>query len=218
MRPRVVIHNAVSVNGVLSGFDIDLGLHYRLAGELGCDATLVGSGTILASPEGRSIDDPTEESTAASSATGSVLVVADGRGRVRCWSALQSAGYWKRYVSLATTSTPREHLEYLRRRGVSVIVAGDERIDFADALERLADASGITAVRVDSGGTLNGVLLRDGLVDELSVVVQPALTFASDAVPQFRSAEGMPSSVGLRLRGVEQFDGGEVWLRYDIVR
>jgi len=40
VRPRVVIHNAVSLNGVLSGFEIDLGLHYRLAGRLGCDATL----------------------------------------------------------------------------------------------------------------------------------------------------------------------------------
>ncbi|MEO0433105.1 MAG: dihydrofolate reductase family protein, partial [Cyanobacteria bacterium J06656_5] len=34
---------------------------------------------------------------------------------------------------------------------------------------------GVTVVRVDSGGTLNGVLLRAGLVDELHLLVHPTL-------------------------------------------
>jgi 2,5-diamino-6-(ribosylamino)-4(3H)-pyrimidinone 5'-phosphate reductase len=33
-------------------------------------------------------------------------------------------------------------------------------------------------VRTDAGGTLNGVLVRAGLVDELSVVVAPQLAGA----------------------------------------
>ena len=34
---------------------------------------------------------------------------------------------------------------------------------------------GVTVVRVDSGGTLNGVLLRAGLVDELHLLIHPTL-------------------------------------------
>jgi 2,5-diamino-6-(ribosylamino)-4(3H)-pyrimidinone 5'-phosphate reductase len=156
VRPRLVIHKAGSVNGRLSGWDIDLDLHYRLAGRLGCDATLVGSGTILASPEGQAVDDPAEAVRSPQPRSGPLLVIADSRGRVKCWSALQSAGLWKRFVSLASSTTPAGHLKYLRRRGVHVIIAGDDRIDFAEALERLSEAEGVLAVRVDSGGTLNG--------------------------------------------------------------
>jgi 2,5-diamino-6-(ribosylamino)-4(3H)-pyrimidinone 5'-phosphate reductase len=218
MRPRVVIHNAASVNGELSGYEIDLDLHYRLAGRLACDATLVGSRTILASPEGACVDDPSETVEGAPSDAGSVLVVADSKGRVRCWSALQSAGLWKRFVSIAAAVTPAEHLEYLRGRGVGVIVAGEEHVDFTEALARLGAAWGVTAVRVDSGGMLNGILVRDGLVDELSVVLQPALTFGDDPVPLVRPAPGIDPRVRLSLRDVERFDGGEVWLHYDVVR
>ncbi len=50
---RLIIHNAVSVDGRLTGFDVDLAQYYRLAGTWCEDATLCGSGTILAAPEGR---------------------------------------------------------------------------------------------------------------------------------------------------------------------
>jgi riboflavin biosynthesis pyrimidine reductase len=60
--------------------------------------------------------------------------------------------------------------------------------------------------------------LRDSLVDELSVVVQPTLAFGADYVPLFRPADGVPPAVRLSLREVERFDAGEVWLRYDVER
>ena len=50
---QVIIHNAVSIDGRLTGFEADLATYYRLAGMWQEDATLCGSGTILAAPEGR---------------------------------------------------------------------------------------------------------------------------------------------------------------------
>ena len=48
MLPRVVVHNAVSLDGKIAGFEVDLGIYYGLAGRWPADAILCGSGTILA--------------------------------------------------------------------------------------------------------------------------------------------------------------------------
>jgi 2,5-diamino-6-(ribosylamino)-4(3H)-pyrimidinone 5'-phosphate reductase len=208
----------MSVNGVLSGYGIDLGLHYRLAHRLGCSATLVGSGTILAAPEAALVDDPAEVAEVVPVEEGSLLVVCDSGGRVRCWSALQGAGLWKRFVSLATASTPAEHLDYLRGRGVGVAFAGQDRVDLSEALARLGEDWGVEDIRVDAGATLNALLLRDGLVDELSLVLQPGLTLGAGGVPLTLLSEGCRGDVRLSLRDVERFDAGEVWLHYDVLR
>lgn len=215
MRPRVIVHNGVSVNGMLTGFEVEMGLYYRLAGLLRCEADLVGADTILAAPEGRQVDDPSR-SCAPQTGPGSILVVPDSRGRVRCWGFLRDSGFWGRAVSLVTAATPREHLDYLERIGVETIQAGGERVDLAAALAELAVRFDVARLRTDSGGTLNGALLDAGLVDEVSLVVFPVAATGPDRVPLFRTAGAAP--VTLALTAEERFEGGEVWLRYDVVR
>ena len=51
MIPRVIIHNAVCVDGRIDNFDVDMGLYYELAKTWKEDATLVGSNTILKAEE-----------------------------------------------------------------------------------------------------------------------------------------------------------------------
>jgi 2,5-diamino-6-(ribosylamino)-4(3H)-pyrimidinone 5'-phosphate reductase len=58
-------------------------------------------------------------------------------------------------------------------RKIDYIVAGDDHVDLRLTLEELNARYGVRIVRVDSGGTLNGVLLRAGLVDEVSALINP---------------------------------------------
>lgn len=215
MRPHVILHNAVSVNGMLTGFDVNMELYYDLAGRLQCQADLVGSGTILAAPESAKTDDPTEEREDTTGA-GSILVIPDSRGAVKCWGFLQRSGFWSRFVSLVSASTPVEHIEYLKRRGVGVVVAGSQRVDLAVALEALAERYDVSRVRTDSGGRLNAALLANGLLDEVSLLVTPVVSTGSQKVPLFD--EEVATVCSLRLTHEERFVGGEVWLRYDVVR
>ena len=46
------------------------------------------------------------------------------------------------------------------------ILTGGDHVDFRAALEVLNSRDGVELIRVDSGGTLRGVLLREGVVDE----------------------------------------------------
>jgi diaminohydroxyphosphoribosylaminopyrimidine deaminase/5-amino-6-(5-phosphoribosylamino)uracil reductase len=55
-----------------------------------------------------------------------------------------------------------------------VVPDGNGRVDLAGLMRALA-ARGANEVHVESGGRLNGALLRAGLVDEFLVYIAPAL-------------------------------------------
>jgi 2,5-diamino-6-(ribosylamino)-4(3H)-pyrimidinone 5'-phosphate reductase len=123
-------------------------------------------------------------------------VVPDSRGRIRCWNALRACGYWRDVLALTCATTPSAYLSYLEDMGVRHVAAGDNRVDLRAALEWLADNLSARVVRVDSGGVLNGALLRAGLVDEVSVLVDPTLVGGLTPRSLFR-AEDLTSPEGV---------------------
>ncbi len=50
MKPRIILHNAVSADGRMDWFEANLETYYELAGRFDEDVTLSGSGTMLQSP------------------------------------------------------------------------------------------------------------------------------------------------------------------------
>ena len=55
------------------------------------------------------------------------------------------------------------------------IVSYEQKIDLADLMQKLRKDYGVLKLTVQSGGTLNTVLVRESLVDRVLVVVAPAL-------------------------------------------
>ncbi len=218
MRPYVVIHSQVSVDGRIDWFPADAGLYYQLASRWKEDATLAGTDTLIAAAV-QSGEEPTEQDTSAASRGGPLLVVPDSRGRMKHWEALLSAPYWRGGLALCTRATPKKHLEYLGEIGVESMIVGDDRVDLGEALERLSHTHGVKTVRVDSGGTLNGVLLREGLADEVSVLVSPYLVGGVTPKSLFRAPDLTEAAdvIGLRLSSVEELRDGVVWLRYEVL-
>jgi len=220
MLPRVILHNALSVDGRMDWVTPDLGQFYDLASRFAEDATLVGSNTVLtamgdADEEEASL--PTEEG---SSDTRPLLVIPDSRGRVRNWQYLRKQPYWRAAVALCSRSTPEEYLRYLREQHVDCITTGDDHADLRTALEELNARYGVKTVRADCGGTLNGALLRAGLVDEISILIDPILIGGNAPrylfqAPDLTSAEGV---IRLKLAHVEKLKADTLWLRYEIVR
>lgn len=223
MRPRVILHNSASLDGRVDfGVGFDLGVHYEAFGALGGEAHLVGSGTILAMPaaeqEGAPEDGPDDPPPPVESGRtdgGGLLVVADGRGRVRRWTSLRGAGLWTRFAALVHRGTPAEYLAHLARRGVEAIVAGNARVDLAAALELLAGRLGVRTVGADAGPTLNGALLSAGLVDEVSLLVHPSIAGAeAPGAVLYAPPLGGANAVRLRLTHLERLRDNVVHLRY----
>ncbi|HEY3296338.1 MAG TPA: RibD family protein [bacterium] len=214
MLPKIVLHNIVSLDGRIDGFTPDVGLFYELAGTWKEDATLAGSETILASPSAANVDDPRKVTPRASGAHDErpLLVIPDSRGRVRCWEHLLKQSYWRGGVALMSMATPPAHCEYLSKKNVVCVIAGKEQVDLKSALETLHDLYGVRTVRVDSGGVLNGILLREGLVDEISLLISPVLA-GDGARALFRTVH---SELPVTLTHSEKLPGGVVWVRYRV--
>ena len=67
-----------------------------------------------------------------------------------------------------------EYLAHLREKEISYIVI-DDATDLRTGLEAVGREFGIRSVSVQGGGILNGALLSEGLIDELSLVVYPGI-------------------------------------------
>ncbi len=214
MPPRVLVHTAVSLDGRTAGFDVDMGQFYGVVAGWGADCMLTGADTIVQAPE-YVPDDPGAPAPEVAATARQILAVVDSRGRVRNWRALKSFGqFWRDPVALVSRATPGAYIDEVGRAGCDALVAGDERVDLRAALELLASARGVTRVRVDSGGALSGALLREGLVHEVSLMVQP-LVVGGDASAFDWGAGGARDSA-FTLADVQRLDGGVVWLRYEV--
>jgi len=220
MKPYIVIFNAASLDGRLTGFNADLGLYYGLVAEWKEDATLVGSQTILAAGEQMPAEGDEPLTVPEKDPSLPLLVVPDSRGMIRSWSYLRIQPYWRDVVVLCSRSTPETYLEGLRMQSIHHLITGEEHVDLQAALEELNTRFGVKVVRVDSGGILNGLLLQAGLVDEISLLLHPAIVGDQGTVPFVQWPEGYApaGAFELRLKHCEKVGEQAIWVRYEVVR
>lgn len=214
-RPSVTVHNTVSADGRLTGFPVDLGLHYETVATFGHDAVLTGATTLLAAASAQGIDltgdDDEPGQPMPHDDPRPWLVIVDSRGRLPRLAWLRRQPYWRDVLVLCSQATSTSHLQRLHRHYVEHLVVGADRVDLPAALHLLAERYGIRTLGVDTGGALNGALMRAGLVDELSLVVAPRLAGDAATVPL---CTGPGPAVPLELVAVQGLRDGHLWLRY----
>lgn len=142
-------------------------------------------------------------------------VVVDAQGKI-AWGMRDIDG--DPIVVLLTTNVTDSHLAGLREDGVSYIFAGHDDVDFRVALETLNAELGIKRVLLEGGGGVNGSVLAAGLVDELSLLICPAVDGSRESPSVFDvdgQADALPVTQ-MSLLSCQQMDDGFVWLRYRI--
>jgi 2,5-diamino-6-(ribosylamino)-4(3H)-pyrimidinone 5'-phosphate reductase len=218
MLPRVVLHVEASLDGRIDHIRPDVGRYYSLASRFHEDAILTGVDTLLQSADLPAEDDWEPPTPQAIGGGGPWFVVTDSRCRFDRWNWLRKQPYWRDAVALVAEASPAKGLGRLAAKGVPTIVCGGQRVDLRTALQTLAADFDVRTVRVDSGGALSGTLVRAGLVDEVSVLLEPVLVGGVTPRTFLRGPDPASADdvVRLRLLKVEQFDDGLVWLRYDV--
>ncbi len=225
MLPHVIIHNAVSVDGRIEWFQADVRQFYELAAYWKEDATLAGTDTLLkAYPEEKIMPEDKEafeHIKAKPDDTRPLLVVPDSRGRLRhVLHILRHEPYWRDMLMLVSRSTPPAYLNYLTERQINYIRSGDDHVDYKMALEELNSRYKVNVVRLDSGGTLNGILLRAGLVNEVSVLIHPSIVGGTAPRSIFRAPDLIAASgvIPLKLIRLEQLPDDLIWIRYEVLK
>lgn len=120
-------------------------------------------------------------------------------------------------IVLLGSGVPDSHLAELAGDGVSYLVSQAPTLDLAAMLDELGRAFGIGRLLLEGGAGANGALLAAGLVDELSLVVAPALDGRPgiDAIVQDGPA-GLAGKIELSLISCEPAGHGTLHLRYAV--
>jgi riboflavin biosynthesis pyrimidine reductase len=121
-------------------------------------------------------------------------------------------------VAVLTEKVSNSHLMGLRQDRVSYMFAGKQDLDLGLALDILNRELGIQRLLLEGGGVTNGAFPRAGLIDELSLVIFPAVDGAKGAPCVFDSGDdeaGAPAQLcSMTLESSQVLEGGAVWLRY----
>lgn len=227
MKPHLIVHMATSIDGrtLPSRWRPRreaTSLYDRVHEQLNGDAWMVGrvTGQEFAKKNAypaQTTETFPRESWIAQRHAKSYGIVLDPRGKV-AWGRSDIGG--DPIVVVLTEQVPDAHLAGLRADGVSYVFAGRSELDIASALQTLNRELGVRRILLEGGGITNGAFLRARLVDEISVLLCPFVDGAPGAPALFdarRADEAETVSVrNIELKGSEVFEGGVVWLHYQV--
>lgn len=119
-------------------------------------------------------------------------------------------------IEILTASTQAAYKAYLRKTGVSYIIAGEKSLDCGTAMKKLYELFHIEKVLICGGGMVNWSFLQAGMVDELSLFLAPVTDGSYGTASLFTQipslTEGKP--VEFQLREVEKTGDGGLRLNY----
>jgi|SRR5450756_995303 len=144
-------------------------------------------------------------------------VVLDTHGKI-AWGRSDIGG--DPIVVVLAETVSDAHLAGLRGEGVSYFFAGRSELDLALVLDVLNRELGVKRLLLEGGGGSNGAFLRAGLIDELDLILCPAVDGAKGAPSVFDSPEaeaGHPAPItAMALESSRVLEDGAMLLRYRI--
>ena len=219
-KPYVICHMMASIDGRIDCAmteQIEGNSYYETLELLNTDATIEGKTTAVMHYAEKGVFD-----SAGSPVVGKEEVFRSHEGH-RWEAVVETRGslLWPESdtpdrLCIVSQQTSRAYLDYLHQRGISYIVTGQEYVDLARSIVIMQREFGVERIGVVGGGHINGSFLREDLLDEVSMVIGPAI----DGREGFCSAfDGIEASherpFKLHLKSVRQMDDGCVWLRYN---
>lgn len=140
-------------------------------------------------------------------------VIVDTKG-VLLWNDDANAN--KPHLIIMSEQANREYLQYLDSKHISWIAVGEQHVDLTKASEILADEFGVERMAIVGGGHINGAFLDSGLTDEISLLIGLGIDGREGMPAVFDGRPQGSKPIALKLKSVQSYDDGAVWLRYDV--
>lgn len=118
-------------------------------------------------------------------------------------------------IEVLTEKATNAYKAFLRRLGISYIIAGIDSLDYEQTLSKLKEQFGIENLML-GGAALNWSFIQTGMCDEVSVVIAAVADGSANTQTLFMTREGMSddTSVAFKLQEAKVMDGDSIWLRY----
>ncbi len=126
----------------------------------------------------------------------------------------------KRSEKLYIVTTNNAHPAIATRNDQLEVITYNQKIDFADLFERLTQ-KGAQSMTIQSGGDMNAHLLREGHINELSIVVAPMLVGGMDT-QSLIGGESLQNAIDLQkiktleLLEVNKLENNFLHVRYKV--
>jgi 2,5-diamino-6-(ribosylamino)-4(3H)-pyrimidinone 5'-phosphate reductase len=217
MLPKIIIHNSISLDGSLTGFEPNMTLHYQIAADYAPDAHLVGSNTVrigaelfgeqVSAEEAKDFEKPRRDQKLP------YWVIPDTRGTLEgLLHTCRRFEFCKDVIVLLSEKTPKDYFKYLEERNYDYHVVGREHADIKASLGLLSAKYKVKKVLTDTGRILGNLLLEEKLASEISLLIHPILV-GSESYNIFGQ---LHKSVALKLHRKETFNQGYLWLVYKV--
>jgi riboflavin biosynthesis pyrimidine reductase len=233
MRPKIICHMVTSIDGKLhpSRFTVPaagvdgarLRRHYdEVSAKFEAQGWMCGRVTMQEISKGkpRAVTGPgiaSREPFVGNRGDRNLAVAIDPHGKVH-YGQDQLLG--DHAVAVLSEAVSDAYLAELREDGVSYIFAGPDGRHLSKAMDALGETFGVRTLLLEGGAAINGSFLKAGLLDEISVLIHPAVDGLAGVETIFEypgQADERPGA-GQALRHVhtETLEGGMVWLRYRV--
>lgn len=231
-RPYTICHILSALDGKITGAFMGTKTaqtvseeYARIRSEYQADAWLYGTVTTKEFTQGRkpeldSVTEVPDGDFVAENDAALYYVSVDIQGEIGWESGIfRKAGRPDAHViEVLTERTAPAYRAYLRKRGVSYILAGSEMLDSKIVAEKLYRLFGIGTLLICGGGTINWTFLQQGAVDELSLLLAPAADGNPDSVTVFEKSAMLPPSdpAVFQLKNIERLKGDGIRLVYTV--
>lgn len=123
----------------------------------------------------------------------------------------------KTVLAVSEKASP-ERIALFEAKGVEVVVAGEEHVDYPRLMEILSEKYGIQSLIVEGGPTLNRYMLNAKLVDEIRLIHMPFIV-GGDDTPSLVGGMRIGSEeemIRLRLKNTQMY-GENLVTEYDVM-
>ena len=104
-----------------------------------------------------------------------------------------------------------------------IVIFYEGDIDFRDLFARLKVEQGVNSLTIQSGGTLNSVFIRSGLIDHLKIVVAPVVVGGNDTPTlvdgkSLLNEDELDDLKALKLKKSKVLKDSYLMLEYDVIQ
>jgi len=217
MLPKIIIHNSISIEGSLTNFEPNMGLHYKITGKYKPDAHLIGSNTIKKGIElyGESIPAEEKKDFEKQQRNKSLpyWVIIDTRGHLKgLLHTCRGFEFCKDVIVLVSEKTPKTYLNHLKKRNYDYHVVGKDNVNLKKALDLLSNKYQVKTLLTDTGRILGNLLLNQGVVSEISLLIHPIIV----GNKSYNMFSDIDNNLKLKLLRKETLEKQYIWLVYKV--
>jgi 2,5-diamino-6-(ribosylamino)-4(3H)-pyrimidinone 5'-phosphate reductase len=217
MLPKIIIHNSISLDGSLTNFEPNMGVHYQIAGSYKPDIHLIGSNTIKKGIElyGNGVP-PEEKNDFKKQKRGGSLpywVIIDTRGDLKgILHTCRRFEFCRDVIVLVSEKTRKSYLNHLKERNYDYHIVGKDHVNLKKALELLSEKYKTKIILTDTGRILSNLLLNQGFVSEISLLIHPIIVGHKN----YSMFSDISNNIKLKLSKKEILEKEYVWLVYNV--